>query len=93
MIDQSSEPIASRNFGVLVLNNEFWQSVGDAFFEQTDQRRRLLCRFQRRDAALLKSLREHVPLPACTRAPARSAGGFGYNVDTALVIQMRAETV
>ena len=34
MIDQSSEPIASRNFGVLALNNEFWQSVGDAFLNK-----------------------------------------------------------
>ena len=34
MIDQSSQPIASRNFGVLALNNEFWQSVGDAFLNK-----------------------------------------------------------
>ena len=31
MIDASDAPISSRDFGLLILNNDFWQSVSDAF--------------------------------------------------------------
>ena len=88
MIDQSSEPIASRNFGVLVLNNEFWQSVGDAFLNKQINVDGCCVDFS---DATLRCLKAYESMYPCLLHESTGAfgGEFGYNVDTALVIQMR----
>ncbi len=88
MIDQSSEPIASRNFGVLVLNNDFWQSVGDAFLNKQINVDGCCVDFS---DATLRCLKAYESMYPCLLHESTGAfgGEFGYNVDTALVIQMR----
>ena len=34
LIDQSDAPIATRDFGVLALNTDFWQNLSDTFREK-----------------------------------------------------------
>lgn len=88
LIDQSEAPIASRDFGVLVLNSDFWQNLNDTFLNKGINVDGCCVDFSDTTLRCLKAYESMYP---CLLHESTGAfgGEFGYNVNTALVIQMR----
>lgn len=88
MINQSDTPIASRDFGILALNTDFWQTLSDAFRSKTINVDGCCVDFS---DSTLRCLKAYESMYPCLLHESTGAfvGDFGYNVNTALVIQMR----
>ena len=90
LIDQSDAPIANRDFGVLTLNSDFWQNLSDTFHSKAINVDGCCVDFSDTTLRCLKAYESMYP---CLLHESTGAfgGEFGYNVNTALVIQMRQE--
>ena len=88
MIDDSDAPISNRDFGILVLNNDFWQSMNDAFQNHVINVDGCCVDFS---DSTLRSLKAYESMYPCLLHESTGAfgGEFGYNLNTSLVIQMR----
>ena len=88
MIDDSDAPISNRDFGILVLNNDFWQSMNDAFQNHVINVDGCCVDFC---DSTLRSLKAYESMYPCLLHESTGAfgGEFGYNLNTSLVIQMR----
>ena len=88
MIDQSEVPISNRDFGILVLNNDFWEGVNDTFQSKTINVDGCCVDFS---DSTLRCLNAYESMYPCMLHESTGAfgGNFGYNVNTSLVIQMR----
>src|SRR5699024_8475699 len=88
MIDDSDEPVSNRDFGILVLNNDFWQSMNDAFQNHVINVDGCCVDFS---DSTLRSLKAYESMYPCLLHESTGAfgGEFGYNLNTSLVIQMR----
>ena len=88
MIDQSELPISNRDFGVLVLNSDFWKQVSDTFINKTINVDGCCVDFSDTTLRCLKAYESMYP---CLLHESTGAfgGEFVTNVNTALVIQMR----
>ena len=88
LIDQSDAPIATRDFGVLALNTDFWQNLSDTFREKAINVDGCCVDFS---DSTLRCLKAYESMYPCLLHESTGAftGEFGYNVNTAVVIQMR----
>lgn len=88
MIDDSDAPVSNRDFGILVLNNDFWQSMNDAFQNHVINVDGCCVDFS---DSTLRSLKAYESMYPCLLHESTGAfgGEFGYNLNTSLVIQMR----
>lgn len=88
MIDDSDAPISNRDFGILVLNNDFWQSMNDAFQNHVINVDGCCVDFS---DSTLRNLKAYESMYPCLLHESTGAfgGEFGYNLNTSLVIQMR----
>lgn len=88
MIDQSEYPISNRDFGTLVLNNDFWDEVSNAFANKTINVDGCCVDFSDSTLRCLKAYESMYPC-LLHKSTGAFGGEFGYNVNTAIVIQMR----
>ena len=88
MIDDSDAPVSNRDFGILVLNNDFWQSMNDAFQNHVINVDGCCVDFS---DSTLRSLKAYESMYPCLLHESTGAfgGEFGYNLNTSLAIQMR----
>src|SRR5699024_12553445 len=88
MIDDSAAPVSNRDFGILVLNYDFWQSMNDAFQNHVINVDGCCVDFS---DSTLRSLKAYESMYPCLLHESTGAfgGEFGYNLNTSLVIQMR----
>lgn len=88
MIDQSDTPISSRDFGILTLNSDFWETVSDAFINKTINVDGCCVDFSDSTLRCLKAYESMYPC-LLHESTAAFGGNFGYNVNTSVVIQLR----
>ena len=88
MIDTCDVPISNRDFGILVLNNDFWQNVNDTFNQKIINVDGCCVDFS---DSTLRCLKAYESMYPCLLHESTGAfgGDFVYNVNTPLVIQMR----
>ena len=88
LIDQSDAEISSRTYQGLYLNDEFWSGVSQTFRDKKINVDGNCVDFSDSTLRCLKAYESMYPA-CCMRAPARSGGEFGYNLDTRIAIQLR----
>ena len=88
MIDQNENPISTRDFGTLVLDNSFWENINQAFLNKNINVDGCCVDFSDSTLRCLKAYESMYPC-LLHKSTGAFGGEFGYNVNTSIVIQMR----